>query len=84
MARVINDHFMVCEDCIMIIANGDASGMTDARAEEVTRALERAQGFHGGYVVPGDSDKGSEFSMHPCACCRCVGGARHHCVILGA
>ncbi|MEQ6918740.1 hypothetical protein [Halomonas aquatica] len=90
MVEVIDDDFMVCTDCLMIIANDDASGLdysldeeTEGREQEIREAIAEIQREEGQIAV-GDSGRDDELSSSPCACCgtRLV-GARHHFVILG-
>ena len=88
----IDDDFMVCTDCLMIIANDDASGLdyslgeeeAEVREQEIRGAITEIQREEGQIAV-GDSDRDDEFSSSPCACCGTrLAGARHHCVILGS
>ncbi|MGM0925380.1 MAG: hypothetical protein ACQEXC_02920 [Pseudomonadota bacterium] len=90
MVKVIDDDFMVCTDCLMIIANDDASGLgyslgeeeAEVREQEIRGAITEIQREEGQIVV-GDSDRDDEFSPSPCACCGTrLAGPRHHCVIL--
>lgn len=82
--RVIDDNFMVCADCIMVIANGDWSGLEfyeerSKRAAEIENGIENTEGE----IVPGDSENDREFSKAPCECCGSpLAGTRHHCVLL--
>lgn len=86
MTEVINDRFMVCTDCIMIIANDDASSFdyhygdeADERETDVREAINEVEG----HIVPGDEDKDQDFSWNPCHCCgSTLGGSRHHCTVL--
>lgn len=89
---IIDDDFMVCTDCLMIIANDDASGLdyslgeeeAEARKWEIRGAIAEIQREEEQIAV-GDSDRAHEFSSSPCACCGTrLAGARHHCVILGS
>jgi hypothetical protein len=89
---IIDDDFMVCTDCLMIIANDDASGLdyslgeeeAEVREQEIRGAITEIQREEGQIAV-GDSDRDDEFSPSPCACCGTrLAGARHHCVILGS
>lgn len=85
MATVLADDLQVCTDCIMMIANGDASGI---EREEDVHAVEegmRRLSAEGGYPCAGDSERDRGFSWWPCHCCRRpLGGDRFHCVLLGA
>ena len=89
---IIDDDFMVCTDCLMIIANDDASGLgyslgeeeAEARELEIREAIAEIRQDEGQIAV-GDSNRDDEFSSSPCACCGTrLAGARHHCVILGS
>src|SRR5690554_1579793 len=89
---IIDDDFMVCTDCLMIIANDDASGLAyslgeeeaEAREREIREAIAEIQREEGQIAV-GDSDRDEEFTSRPCACCGMrLAGPRHHCVILGS
>ncbi|MDI5922694.1 hypothetical protein QLQ86_18140 [Halomonas sp. LR5S13] len=92
MVIIIDDAFMVCTDCLMIIANDDASGLDYSLGEEEAGAWERE--IRGaiaeiqrqvGQIAVGDGDRDDEFSSSPCACCGIrLAGWRHHCVILGS
>lgn len=82
--HVTNEH-MVCDDCRMVIANADYSGLSlldepegEQRAQEINRGLDKL-----GHVYPGDATRDDEFSSAPCDCCgTTLAGARHHCVTL--
>ncbi|MBS9403675.1 hypothetical protein KG088_08530 [Halomonas sp. TRM85114] len=89
--EIIDDQFMVCPDCLMIIANDDASGLDDSlsekeaveREQEIREAIAETQ--REGQIAVGDSERDDEFSVSPCACCGTrLAGQRHHCVILGS
>lgn len=91
MVEIIDDDFMVCTDCLMIIANEDASGLdyalgeekAEAREHEIREAIAEVQREEGQIAV-GDSDRDDEFSSSSCSCCGSrLAGVRHHCVILG-
>lgn len=85
--KVLDDNYMVCDECIPVIANDDYSHLdfyyrediARKRAEEIRHAINHA----GGYIAVGNSDKDEEFSTEDCDCCgnRCAGG-RYHCVLL--
>jgi len=88
---IIDDDFMVCTDCLMIIANDDASGLdyslgeaeAEAREQEIREAIAEIQREEGQIAV-GDSGRDDEYTSSPCPCCGTrLAGARHHCVILG-
>ena len=85
MVDILDDEFMVCSDCLMVIANGDYSGLAidpsteDQRTKEINDGLDSIEG----YVACGDSDNDHEFSSRPCECCEThLAGSRHHCVVL--
>jgi phosphoribosylaminoimidazole (AIR) synthetase len=89
MAEIINDEYMVCADCIVVIATGDYTALdycyqadeSEKRMKEINSGLSQA----GGYVLGGESDRDEEFSRRPCDCCgSSLHGARTHCVVLGA
>ncbi|MGM1051834.1 MAG: hypothetical protein ACQEXO_05505 [Pseudomonadota bacterium] len=89
---IIDDAFMVCTDCLMIIANDDASGLDYSLSEEdaaerervIREAMAEIQREEGQIVV-GESDRDDEFSARPCACCGTrLAGQRHHCVMLSS
>ena len=85
MIKIVDEEYMVCVDCLMVIANGDYSGLAlhpdeDRRIEAINRGLDRA----GGFVVCGDEEKDEEFSNRGCDNCRSgLAGSLHHCVVLG-
>jgi len=84
MATLLDDDLWVCVDCMIVAVNGDYSGLTDERCEEVDAGLEGT----GGYVVPNfdgsETDDGiREFSWSPCHCCGSeLGGSRHRMAVL--
>jgi len=91
MATIVDDHVMVCDDCLMLIANDDATGLDHfldeasaaARERELRDAIAAAQ-RDGNYLVVGDSDQNEEFSTSSCDCCQThLAGSRHHCVLMG-
>lgn len=80
--QILDDDCYVCQDCLMIIANDDDSGIEDEeRVKEVREAV---------YAGPadwvcGDSEKDMEFSRRCCGCCNnALSGSRHHAVLLFA
>ncbi len=88
MVQVLDKSFMVCDDCVQVIANGDYTGLdyhydsdeADRRMIEINRGLRIA----GGHVIMGDTDKDLEWSRKPCDCCDAIPhGRRFHCVVLG-
>lgn len=86
MAEIVSDSVYVCADCIMVIANGDYSGLdvddnADDRAAEIDAGLDKLT--ESGHVAAGDGEQDREFSSRPCDCCGThLAGSRHHCVIL--
>jgi hypothetical protein len=82
MATVIVDEQWVCVDCLMVIANDDATGIEDDdRAEAVRRAVYGTEGY---WVADSTEETDLEFSWSPCDCCgSSLGGSRHRCAILG-
>jgi hypothetical protein len=90
MVKILDDSFMVCTDCLMIIANDDATGLDYSMTEEEAAVREREirdviaeLQRSGGRVAVGDSALDDAFSATPCACCRSrLAGPRHHCVLL--
>lgn len=87
MIKMINENFMVCDDCLPIIVNGDASGLdysyTEEEAEHRLQEIETGIAGAGGYICLGDETRDHEFSSRFCDCCNDgLAGYRHHCVIL--
>lgn len=89
MVKILDDPFMVCTDCLMIIANDDATGLDGSmgdeeaaeREREIREAIAEIQRT-AGIIAVGDSDQDDAFSTTPCACCRSrLAGQRHHCVL---
>jgi hypothetical protein len=86
--EIIDERFMVCTDCISIIANDDASSFdyyygdkADEREAEVRKAINETEG----HIVPGDSENDQEFSWNPCDCCGSnLAGSRFQCAILSS
>ena len=86
MMNVLDDEFMVCVDCLMVIANSDYSGLAIDPETEDQRTKDINDGFESidGHICCGDSERDQEFSWSDCDCCgSSLGGSRHHCVILG-
>ncbi|XKF16609.1 hypothetical protein LL947_05615 [Halomonas sp. BLK-85] len=90
--NIIDDALMVCSDCLMIIANDDATGLDyylsdrDAAArEQEIRAAILELGSNERYIAVGNSQFDDEFSSSPCACCGVrLAGPRYHCVLVDA
>lgn len=83
--QIVRDDLWLCDDCLMLAVNGDASGCeSEERAAACTLALE-AFGF--GLVPAFDSETGKgieEFSRRACDCCGCrLHGSRHEFAVLG-
>jgi hypothetical protein len=88
MADIIDDEYMVCTDCLMVIANADYSGLdyhySPAEAEQRRAAIDAGMDRAGGYICCGDSDRDLEFSRRGCDCCGSdLAGSLHHCIVLG-
>jgi hypothetical protein len=80
MATVIDDDIWCCVDCLMLVANGDASGMDDETEARCTKGIES----YDGYLVCNDHDDDKEFSSSPCDVCGShLAGSRHHLAALG-
>jgi hypothetical protein len=91
--KVIDDEVMCCTDCLMIVANDDASGLDyyleseaatkrEAHIRECIDAL--CKSVEGGYLACGDGEDDEEFSWHGCDVCGSgLGGTRHQLVLLG-
>lgn len=86
--HIIDDQFMVCSDCLYAIVFDDLSPLLQFYSEdeasrrevEIRSGLQRA----GGRVELGDADRQEDFSWSPCDCCgSTLGGARHHCRLIG-
>jgi hypothetical protein len=79
MVRVICT-LMACQDCAMLVANGEPSEERPELEREIAAhlALEPLQ-----HIVSGDSDADDEFSWRPCECCGSrLGGSRHQLALL--
>lgn len=82
---VIADGLMLCEDCLMVACNGDASGIeSDERVAAVNKGLDAL----GPHLVPdfdNETERGiHDFSRSPCDCCGTrLHGSRHEFAILG-
>jgi len=80
--------YMVCDDCLMAIANGDLSALslldeTEAKLREkaIYSGIDRIQStVKGGCLVAGDETE--EFSWNGCECCLDACGGRRHSVTL--
>jgi hypothetical protein len=84
----------VCEDCLFVIANDDASGIdSDERAAAVRHAVYGTPGRSWSVDGARDTEDGeepesayvNEFSYRRCACCRTgLAGSRHRCAVTEA
>lgn len=73
----------LCVDCTFAEVNGDYSGMTWEREQDVRNALRNV----GGVLLPNWDDETEDaqitFSRHPCDCCGSdVAGTRDNFVLL--
>ena len=62
----------ICDDCAILIAYGETSGMSDRRAEECTQAIDRAQQLpDGGYgtLIAQEPEEWDERFDFECSCC---------------
>ena len=87
MVKVIDDHFMVCQDCLMAIANDDFTGLdyhlSPEEAEKRMQEIKEAMASVDGDICAGNPEEDEDFSTTPCHCCGDrLHGSRHHCVIL--
>jgi hypothetical protein len=73
--EVIDDHYMICPDCLIAVANGDFSGISEADERRIKfRMAEHARlGF---YVIP-DADVQEEFMWRTCEMCGALPGPRY-------
>jgi len=84
MAHIVDDEIYCCTDCLMIIANDDASGMdeeTEARCRTGIDAMHK----RGYWLICNNQDPGneSEFSWSACEICGSrLGGNRHRLALL--
>jgi hypothetical protein len=73
MAKILDDDIWCCDDCLILIANGDSSGMDDATEKRCTEAI----AAHPGILVCNDQGDDEEFSHRACDVCGAAGGRRH-------
>lgn len=88
MAKILDDNFMVCSDCLQAIVNDDYTGLdysyNEKDAEERMAAIRSGIRDAGGYIARGESEKDKAFSSRACDCCSTtLAGSRHHCIVLG-
>lgn len=76
MAMRVKEELAVCQDCLMVIANGDYSGIAEEDLARVTKATDAL----GRYACADGDDLG--FSWRPCECCEGLAGDRYKVVIL--
>ena len=86
MAEIIDDNFMVCDDCLFPIVNDDWSGLdchynglaVDQRRAEIAFGIDNA----GGHISLGDREQDNEFSQRGCDCCSSpLAGRKTHMII---
>lgn len=67
----MDDHtdLSVCTDCIMLIANGDASGMSENRYEEIVDAWDAQWPAHRFGLGNADEDGDHGFRTSECGAC---------------
>lgn len=77
--KLIREGIWVCVDCLLVLVNGDDSGIEGSgRRQEVFDGVERL----GPHIVGPNAEH--EFSWVPCACCKSrMGGSRHEMAQLG-
>lgn len=87
MIKVVDSNFMVCADCIQVIANGDYSSLdchydfteSEQRKKEIKDGLSATDGE----VVVGEPESDKEFTSMACDCCAShLAGTRHHCIVI--
>lgn len=69
MAQILDDDIWCCVDCLMIVANDDASGMDDETEAACRKGI---AGFKGYLALNSDSETGEgekEFSSQSCDVC---------------
>ena len=90
MATLI-DKYMVCQDCFLIIATGDATSLdyhysedeADQRLADIEAGIDALVDGHD-WIGPGDSEAAIEFSRSACDCCdETLAGSRHEVIVLG-
>lgn len=80
MVAVI-DTLQVCADCLILIANGDETGI-DERDLKRVRSGVRALSMDGNYPVSNGEEFG--FNWRACECCQGLAGDRFGISILGS
>ena len=89
MMNILDDNFMVCVDCLPVIANGDYTHLDPSNHGSVEEAFARVReidegmALASGSIYVGDADRDEEFCTSSCECCGSgLAGSRHHCIIL--
>ncbi len=83
MASVLDDDAWVCADCLMIIANGDASGMDDETEKRVLAGIAAIDGYLACNDDPETGEGTRDFSSNSCDVCGThLAGSRHRMAIL--
>lgn len=81
---IIVDELLVCQDCYVMIANGDPSGVRPEDLHAIESGMDRLA-KRGHLSATFDEDRELEFSRYDCACCNSgLAGSRHPVVILGS
>jgi hypothetical protein len=70
------EKYMVCTDCMLVIANGDYSSLdyhfdekeSKERAESIDKGIDSLI-EKGGYLTIGDLETKEDFSIYSCECC---------------
>lgn len=83
MACYIESDLFVCQDCVLLIANGEVpNDWTDEQVEKWKKAIAKRWPDQTG-VCCGDSDFYREFDAWACDFCgSALAGSRYHCVEL--
>ena len=71
--KIIDDHYMVCDDCTPVLANEDYTHIDyhydEAEAEAVIARIHQGRDAAGDLIAVGDSNKDLDFSKRRCDCC---------------
>jgi hypothetical protein len=68
MAQVVDDEIWACVDCLMIVANDDASGMDDETEAKCRAGVSKFDGY---LVCNFGSDEDSEEGIREFSSCGC-------------